>query len=82
MGTHAGAMTGSRDVVRAGASEGIGESGVVEPSVTEHSVRGPIQMVVAWPMLLRILVQVAWLVLLEILTQLAWCVTWVMSLQM
>ena len=41
MGTHAGATTGSRDVVRAGASEGIGESGVVEPSVAEHSVRGP-----------------------------------------
>ena len=39
MGTHAGAETGSRDVIRAGASGGMGEwSGV--PSVTQHSVGG------------------------------------------
>ena len=37
MGTH---ETGRRDVIRAGASGGMAESGVVEPSVTQHSVGG------------------------------------------
>ena len=40
MGTHAGAETGRRDVIRAGASGSMAESGVVEPSVTQYSVGG------------------------------------------
>ena len=75
MGTHAGAETGRRDVIRPGASGGMAESGVVEPSVTQHSVGGFNTDISNMVGVTGNSNTGGWLVSVE-------CVTWVMSLQM